>query len=367
MQSSGAYTGGDQAAIPKGAGAMMFSSSPRPFRVRPGLSAIAALVGLALLAAAPARAEKSAHSRLDDILKAVVKIDAKVPANARSAKTLGTDRTGNGIVIDTRGLVLTIGYLILEASEITVTSEDGTAVPAEFVAYDYDTGFGLVRVKRQLDIKPISFGDSKPLKAREAVVIVGFGGRSAVRPAVIASRRDFAGYWEYLLEGALFTTPVYRNFGGAALLDLQGNLVGVGSLAVGDAAGPGRPVPGNMFVPIEKLKPILADLLNHGRSSAPPRPWIGVITREVANGRVVVALATPDAPAARAGMRRGDIVMAVDGSKVSGQIDFYRKLWAAGRPGSTIAVTVQQGDEVKTLTIKAGDRYRWLKLPSRRG
>lgn len=346
---------------------MISPSLPALFRIRSIAIAMAALAGLAVLAATPARAEEGARSKLDDLLKAVVKIEAKVPADARSADNLGTERAGNGVVIDANGLVLTIGYLIMEASEVTVTGEDGVAIPAAFVAYDHDTGFGLVRAKSKLDAKPIGLGDSKPLKEKEAVVIVGFGGRAAVHPAVIVSRRDFAGYWEYLLEDALFTTPVYRNFGGAALLDLQGKLVGVGSLAVGDAAGPGRIVPGNMFVPIEKLKPILADLLNHGRSSTPPRPWIGVITREVADGRVIVAMATPDAPAAKAGMQRGDIVMAVANQRVTGQIDFYRKLWAAGKPGSKIPITVLQGDVVKTLTIEAGDRYRWLKLQDRRG
>jgi len=333
-------------------------------RFRPLLHALVA-ASLTILFTAGAALPAETPRKLDRILKAVVRVMATVPADARTARALGQQRAGNGIVIDANGLILTIGYLILEAERIAVMPLGGKAVPARFVAYDHETGLGLIRVGAKLGLKPIEIGDSRALKQRDTLVVAGFGGRHQARPTIVVSRRDFAGYWEYLLPGAIFTAPVYRNFGGAALLGLDGKLVGVGSLVVGDAAGPGRRLPGNMFIPIEKLKPILADLLEHGRSQGPKRPWIGAFTREVAPGRVMVIQLVPDGPAAKAGMRRGDLVVGVAGQKVAGQLDFYRKLWAAGRPGSKIEIAVLRREGPATITLIAGDRYSWLKIGKR--
>jgi len=328
------------------------------------LRMVIAMLVLAALSTQPVRAAE-AKRNLDEILSAVVRVLATVPPEARTAKSLGEERAGNGIVIDGDGLVLTIGYLILEANSIVVMPPGEEATSARFIAYDHETGLGLVRTTRKLKVKPMPFGDSRGLKPNDTLVISGFGGRTRARPAMIVSRRDFAGYWEYLLEGAIFTAPIYRNFGGAALIDLEGKLVGVGSLAVPDAGGPGRPPAGNMFVPIEKLKPILADLLNHGRSQGPRRPWIGAFTREGPEHQVMVIQLTPDGPAAKAGIKPGDLVVAVGGKEVEGQLDFYRKLWAAGTPGSKIALTIMRGTQSSTVTITAGDRYSWLKMGKR--
>jgi S1-C subfamily serine protease len=335
----------------------------QPVRLTPWLSIAAVL----LLVISPFQSPRAAEAskNLDQILSAVVRVMATVPADARTAKSLGQERAGNGIVIDANGLVLTIGYLILEADKIVVMPPGEEAATARFIAYDHETGLGLIRTTRKLKTPPMPLGDSRTLKPRDTLVISGFGGRTRARPAVIVSRRDFAGYWEYLLEGAIFTAPIYRNFGGAALIGLDGKLVGVGSLAVPDAAGPGRRLAGNMFIPIEKLKPILADLLAHGRSQGPRRPWIGAFTREGPSQKVMVIQVTPDGPAAKAGVKPGDLVVGVAGREIAGQLDFYRKLWAAGKPGSKIAVTIMRGPHSSTVTITAGDRYRWLKLDKR--
>jgi len=335
----------------------------RPIRQMPWLSIAAVL----LLVLSPIQSPRAAEAKknLDDLLNAVVRVMATVPASARTAKALGQERAGNGIVIDANGLVLTIGYLILEADKIVVMPPGEEAANARFIAYDHETGLGLIRTTRKLKATPMPLGDSRTLKPRDTLVISGFGGRTRARPAVIVSRRDFAGYWEYLLEGAIFTAPIYRNFGGAALIGLDGKLVGVGSLAVPDAGGPGRRLAGNMFIPIEKLKPILADLLAHGRSQGPRRPWIGAFTREGPSQKVMVIQVTPDGPAAKAGVKPGDLVTGVAGRKIAGQLDFYRKLWAAGKPGSKIALTIMRGAQSSTVTITAGDRYRWLKLDKR--
>ncbi|HUT50646.1 MAG TPA: S1C family serine protease [Alphaproteobacteria bacterium] len=307
----------------------------------------------------------AAKRSLDEILNAVVRVMATVPADARTARALGRERAGNGILIDSNGLVLTIGYLILEADKIVVMPPGEKATSARFIAYDHETGLGLIRTARKLKVKPMPMGDSRKLKPRDTLVVSGFGGRTRARPAMIVSRRDFAGYWEYLLEGAIFTAPIYRNFGGAALIGLDGTLVGVGSLAVPDAGGPGRRLAGNMFIPIEKLKPILADLLTHGRSQGPRRPWLGAFTREGPAQQVLVVQVTPDGPAAKAGIKPGDLVSEVAGRKIAGQLDFYRKLWAAGKPGVKIAITISRGAQAITVTVTAGDRYRWLKMGKR--
>lgn len=334
-----------------------------PMRRTPWRLAAAVLL-IALLPTQSARAAETKQN-LDEILNAVVRVMARVPAEARTAKSLGQERAGNGIVIDANGLVLTIGYLILEADKIAVMPPGEEAAGARFIAYDHETGLGLIRTTRKLKVKPMPFGDSRTLKQNDTLVVSGFGGRTRARPAMIVSRRDFAGYWEYLLEGAIFTAPIYRNFGGAALIDLDGKLVGVGSLAVPDAGGPGRRLAGNMFVPIEKLKPILGDLLNHGRSQGPRRPWIGAFTREGPAHQVMVIQVTPDGPAAKAGIKPGDLVTGVAGQEIEGQLDFYRKLWSAGKPGTKIAVTITRGPQSSTVTITAGDRYQWLKMGKR--
>ena len=238
-----------------------------------GLASAALLMVVAIAAAGAA--EKTASR---EIIRSVVGISALVPEQARTANSLGTIRSGNGVVIDDNGLVLTIGYLILEATQAAVTDSEGKLVPAAIVAYDHNTGFGLLRARLPLGLKPLELGKSEDLKEGSPVIVIAKGGPFPVMPAGVVSRRSFAGYWEYLLDKAIFTVPPHPSFGGAALVDGSGRLVGIGSLVVGDAIPGDEPLPGNMFVPIDLLKPILAELLESGRAQAPPHPWLGVYT-----------------------------------------------------------------------------------------
>ncbi len=251
---------------------------------------------LAVLVLAAGIAPALAASPLD----AVVGVRAEIPSDARTAGVLGTEREGSGVVIDEDGLVLTIGYLIMESSSAEIILQDERRVPADVVAYDYDSGFGLLRPLSPIGVDPVELGDSGELAEQSAVLVASFEGRGKPTPAFVVSRRDFAGYWEYLLPDAIFTSPPHQSFGGAALLGADGRLLGVGSLFVGDAAGEDTTLPGNMFVPIDALKPIYGDLLKDGRAATPPRPRLGIYAEEH-RGRLFVNRVAPEGPAAAAG------------------------------------------------------------------
>ncbi len=308
---------------------------------------------------APRQEQAQPDSRIRNMdALSVVLLRAKAPEDARTAATLGASRQGSGIVIDNSGLVLTIGYLILEADGIEIVPADGKAVPATVVGYDHGTGFGLVRTTLPLSVKPIEFGDSGTLPEREPVLIAGFDG---VAPAYVVSKRQFAGFWEYLLDSAIFTAPATVNWSGAALIGRDGKLYGVGSLVVTDAIKPQTYSPGNMFVPIDLLKPILGDLISEGKVSGPARPWIGVNTQEM-QGHLVVTRLTRDGPAEKSGLKVGDIIIRIGGEEVTGQVDFYRKLWGKGPAGTNIPLSILQGAQMRDLVIPSIDRAQHLRM-----
>lgn len=317
------------------------------------------LMGLAVLSTAGA---SRAQDRAQKILDAVVELNAVIPPDARTARGLGTFRRGNGIIIDDSGLVLTIGYLVLEATRISLVRADGRTVPAEYVAYDYNTGFGLVRAIGSLGAGAIPFGDSSTVSEADRMLVVGSGGRQATIGALVVSRRPFAGYWEYMLENAIFTAPLHDNWGGAALVNSAGELMGVGSLRVGDAQEQNSPLTGNMFVPINLLKPILADMLAIGRGSGPNRPYLGVFSRQLFNLVVITGVAQ-DGPAARAGIKRGDVVFSIGGQRITKHTEFYRTLWSQGEAGDEVRVEVLRGGSLLEFRFKSGDRDDFYKTP----
>lgn len=290
---------------------------------------------------------------------AVVRVTASVPAQARTAESLGTERTGNGILIDRRGHVLTIGYLVLEASRIVVTTADGKTYPARYVGYDHGTGFGLLQTAPPIPGVPLELGDSEALVVGDAVQIITAGELAGLDARVI-SRKTFVGYWEYLLETALYVTPPHPDYGGAALVAADGRLVGVGSIFTGlELEGVGW-IPCNMFVPIDLLKPILDDLIDRGQPDAPPKPWLGLHSQEV-QGRVFVVRVSEGGPAQAAGLEPGDVILAVDGRAVSSQADFYRKLWSLGEAGTPVPLRVLHGDQVREITVTSRDRRSYLR------
>ena len=304
---------------------------------------------------------QESSDKVEETLNAVVGLRAEVPDDARTAFSLGTMREGNGIVIDDDGLILTIGYLIMEASDIQVTDSQGQFVPAEMVAYDYNSGFGMVRSKQPLGIKGIHLGDSSVLSPGDPTLILSNYGPDFMQVAQVVDRREFPGYWEYLLDRAIFTAPPFSGFGGAALINTQGELVGVGSLIVHDAVTGERPTPGNMFVPINLLKPIYDDLLQYGRDTTDSRPWLGVYTA-VDRGHLFIYRVAPDGPAETAGLRPNDIIVAVNGNSVSDMAEFLREVWASGPTGVDVRISVLRAGGLTEIVVKSGDRYNWLKI-----
>jgi S1-C subfamily serine protease len=238
-------------------------------------ASIAALACASAFAAQPTP-ERSGQRELTVDSLSVVKVKTQAVRDARSADSLGTEREGTGIVIDTNGLVLTIGYLITEAEKVELSTADGKVFPATVLGYDNTTGMGLLKSLTPLPVRPVDFGESAKISERELVLIVGFDG---VAPAYIVSKRPFVGYWEYLLDEAIYTAPATVNWQGAALLSREGKLLGIGSLAVGDALGTRANIAGNMFVPIDVVKPVVGDMVANGKSTAKPRPWLGVNTQ----------------------------------------------------------------------------------------
>ena len=316
---------------------------------------------LCLWGAPHAQAKESAAESADEVLSAVVRLSAAVPPDARTADTLGTTRHGNGVVIDGNGLVLTIGYLILEAMSVIVEGPDRKPILANVVAYDHETGFGLVRALQSLDAKPLRFGNSADFGEGEPVLAVSSGGVTGARPVRVVSRREFTGYWEYLLESAIFTSPPHPDWSGAALVGRDGKLLGVGSLLVPDATTDEPPEPGNMFVPIDLLKPILGDLLADGRARHEAKPWLGMISIENL-GRIAVARVADDGPAHRAGVRPGDIVVRVAGKDVATLSELYRTVWDIGSAGAEVPLTVMREGSLYDITVKSADRYDYLRL-----
>ncbi len=299
---------------------------------------------------------------LDAALASVVALHSHIPGDAFTAPLLGTEREGNGVVISNDGLVLTIGYLITEAETIWLTTVDGIAAPAHFVAYDQATGFGMVQALGRLGVPAIERGTSASSDIGDRVIVASAGGRPRALNARVVSKREFAGYWEYVLDEAIFTTPVHPHWGGAALIGVDGTLHGIGSLLVQESEEGGEAVDGNMIVPIDLLDPILDDLLTLGRANRPSRPWLGMYTAEARDSLVVAGVAD-DGPAQRADVQVGDIVLEVGGEAVEYLADMFRKIWAQGPAGADILMTLERGGDVFSVHVRSANRQDYLKKP----
>ena len=312
--------------------------------------------------------DESLQPRAEDLafdlaraLDAVVLVHAEIPEDAFTGGILGTERIGYGAVIRDGGLVLTIGYLITEAESIWLTTNAGAVVAGHALAYDQATGFGLVQALGDLRAPALERGSAAALDAGDVVFVLGHGGRSHALEAKVFAKREFAGYWEYLIEDAVFTVPAHPHWGGAALLDAGGRLVGIGSLLVQENLGE-ESEQGNMFVPVDLLEPILEELLAHGRAARAPRPWLGMYTQQ-ADGRLVVGGLAPGSPAEQAGVKAGDLVLGVAGERTPSLAEFLRKVWRLGGPGVEVPLMLARQGDVLRLSVRSADRSDFLKKP----
>lgn len=296
---------------------------------------------------------------LDTILRSVVAVRSSIFDDAFTAATLGTLREGSGVVISEDGLVLTIGYLIIEAEEVWLMRHDGHVVPGHALAYDQETGFGLVQALGPLGLSAVAFGNATDAKVGDfAVLADGIG--QCIRVSIVA-KQEFAGYWEYVLDEAIFIAPAHSSWGGAALIGADGKLLGIGSLLL-QMSRHGEIADVNMIVPINLLPPILDDLLTVGKVNKPPRPWLGAFSAE-SNGKVVVMSVTQGGPAEKAGLRPGDIISEIRGEGIDGLADFYRKLWTSGSAGAEISMRVLRNGREAWLRVKSADRNSFLRKP----
>ena len=336
----------------------------------PGLALLAALA-VAPSAHAVTAATPTAQTAIAAFTKAnaaVVGVKVGVADDASSAETLGKQRVGSGVVIGSDGLILTIGYLMLEAQSIQIVTQDNKTLPAQAVAYDLATGFGLVKTVVPLrGIEPVVLGSLKDLQTGEALMAAtgaqGEGEEGDVNMTQLVSRRAFSGYWEYHIDAAVFTSPPISNHSGAPLFNQKGELIGIGSLYVSDAMGGNRRLPGNMFVPVDLLKPILSEMQQTGSTKSSRRPWLGLSSTEQ-SGRVQIVRVSKQSPAQLAGLEPGDLVLAVDGAKVATLEEFYKKLWDHARPDAEISLTVLQGADIKTIVLKPVDRMSTMRKPA---
>ncbi|MFA1675256.1 S1C family serine protease [Rhizobium mongolense] len=296
---------------------------------------------------------------IDRILRSVVAVRSSIPEDAFTAMTLGTQREGSGVVIRENGLVVTIGYLITEAEEVWLTRNDGYVVPAHALAYDQETGFGLVQALGSLDVPALDLGDAAEAEVGDPVMLADGIGQFV--QATIVAKQEFAGYWEYLLEEAIFIAPAHPSWGGAALIGSDSKLLGIGSLRL-QMSQRGQSADINMVVPINLLPPILDDLLTRGQVNKPPRPWLGAFSAE-SNGDVVVMSVAEGGPAAQAGLREGDIISEIRDGEVAGLADFYRKLWRSGPAGVEIPMRILRDGREAWLRVKSADRNSFLRKP----
>jgi len=297
---------------------------------------------------------------LERALAAVVGLHTIIPSDAFTADTLGTERAGNGVLID-NGLVLTIGYLITEAETVWLHLGDGRVVEGHALGFDQETGFGLVQALGKIDLPPLPIGRSADAQAGERVVVGGAGGRTRSVAAHIAARQEFAGYWEYLIDDAIFTFPSHPNWGGAALVSQKGELIGIGSLQL-ERERDGRNEHLNMIVPIDLLKPVVDDLRRFGRVNKPMRPWLGVYSTEIEDKVVIVGVA-PKGPAARAELKTGDVILSVDGENVSTLAELYRKVWSLGTAGVEVPMTLYREGLTFDVRVNSSDRAKFLRTP----
>lgn len=299
---------------------------------------------------------------LDTVLNTMVTISSRIPEDAFTAETLGTERAGNGVVISDRGVVLTIGYLVSEAEEVWIRANDGQLFPGHVLAYDQETGFGLVQALARMDLPVAKMGKATNASVGDSVLVAGAGGRQRSVAATIVARQEFAGYWEYIIDDALFTVPAHPNWGGTGVFNSDGELIGIGSLHLEQGTEENSGEHMNMIVPLNLLEPILPELMKYGRRKQPPKPWLGLYATELED-RIVIVGRSQRGPARKANLHNGDIVAAVGGTEVTSLANLYRLIQAQGEAGAIVPLTIERDGQTLQIDIKSDDRTRLFRPP----
>ena len=300
--------------------------------------------------------------KTSEYLDAVTAIRTEVPADAHTASYLGSEREGSAVLIDDNGTVLTIGYLLLESNRIWIRNSNSEWVAADFVGYDFESGFGLARAREPLNLVPMQLGDSSSLGEGEEVCVVAYGDEEPPVRTNVVGRQEFAGYWEYLIENAIFTSPAHPKWSGAPLVGADGRIKGIGSLLLDEIAEQTTQSQGNMFVPTELLLPILDDLLSKGRAQRPQRPWLGIFAADTQKGPALIHV-SPEGPADHSGLQPEDVILRVDKNPIEDVADLYRRIWGVGEAGSLIPVTIMRDTIGVELKIKSSSRYDFFRTP----
>ena len=277
-----------------------------------------------------------------------------VPDSAMTAELLGTERNSHAVQISADGLLLTVGYSVIEANEIWLTNRKGQTSEAIILAQDYDSGIALLKPASPIGLHFFETATNHILKAGEELFIAASEEEELV-PVTLNSVGEYSGRWEYLLERALFTLPLYERWSGAALLNSQGQLCGIGSLALGMQNSEGYIEPGNMFIPVDLVTPHLHFLQSHGKKPGQLRPWLGTLIEEH-NAEIFIVGIYHGAPAALAGVRPGDIIKAVNGIPVTSVADFLRTMWRQSTAGEEIPLLLSNGKDSREVILESTDR-----------
>jgi S1-C subfamily serine protease len=327
--------------------------------------ALVLLLGPALALAAPALQERRVHPReisgvpsyVQRVEPSIVGLHVRAPETAASSARLGSRRFGSAVIFDARGYALTVSYLLLDATELEARTRDGRRWEARLVGLDLDAGLGVIKLEGAGPWAAAPLGRSTDLVAAARTGTVGVdedGDLVYVAGAVQAIRR-FSASWEYMLDRALIVAPASPQWGGSAVVNDRGEVVGIVSLRLGEAPHV------NLAIPSEKFLPVKDELIAAGRIvSRPPRPWLGLYTVDVRGG-VVVSDFSPAGPAASAGFLKGDRILRVNGVAVASQSEFYEQLWS-GRAGDRIEVAVQRDDRVRVIAVTSVDRHRLFRV-----
>ena len=303
----------------------------------------------------------STEEDIRKIYQSIVKIDSIVPPDARTAKALGTIRGGNGVVIDDKH-ILTIGYIVVEAETITITLPNGGVVPAELIGYDHTTGFGILKTILPSKLSSLKIGDSDNLNKEETLYVLPYLTEGAPSAVKMVSRRSFTGWWEYFLDKPIYTHPMNSSFAGSALINEFGEILGIGSLYVSDAAAKGIPSPGNLFVPINDLKPILDDLILNGKRTSDVKPYMGLTSNDD-TGKVMITRVNDEGPAAKAGFMENDIILKVNKINIPDTENFYKTVWSQGGPGTLLDFEIERNNQIISLKLTTMDRNDFFVKP----